>query len=225
MVQPLMILGMADVHDHIEALSAIRGLAADLIVCCGDLHNDSSAKLALPVAEALAGMGLPVLIVPGNMDPRQLSPGIWEQAGLKNIHQKSCRMGDHGFIGMGGMVLRNLKRLGDPDRYYHLEDEVYQSLARNYQHISDCSRKIVVTHQPPRGACDLLYNGLRSGSSGLCRFLEDYQPDLLLCGHIHEDRGEAVVGATKVVNVGEMRRGYGALIEVGDEIAVSWIEP
>ncbi|NYT02809.1 MAG: metallophosphoesterase [Methanosarcinales archaeon] len=216
---------MADVHDHISALSTIRDLDADLIAFCGDLHNDSQAEQARPVAEALAALGPVVLIVPGNMDPRHLAPGIWERAGLKNIHQTSYRQGGWGFIGLGGMVLRNPRRLGDPTRYYHLEEEVYNSLVRSCREIADCPGKVVVTHQPPWGACDLLYNGQRSGSTSLRRFIEEHQPDLVLCGHIHEDRGEALVGTTRVVNVGEMRKGYAALVELGDEIKVSWVEP
>jgi Icc-related predicted phosphoesterase len=60
---------------------------------------------------------------------------------------------------------------------------------------------------------------------GLRRFVEERQPDLLICGHIHEDRGEAKIGSTRIVNVGEMRRGYAAVIELDDEIEVEWIGP
>ena len=49
------------------------------------------------------------------------------------------------------------------------------------------------------------------------------QPHLLLCGHIHEARGESSIGSCRVVNVGELRRGFGALIEIGEEISVEWI--
>ncbi len=83
--------------------------------------------------------------------------------------------------------------------------------------------KIILSHQPPRGAQDTLYSGESSGSTGLCRFLEDFQPDLLLCGHIHEARGESLVGECRVVNVGEMRRGFAVMVEIGDEISVRWI--
>ena len=56
---------------------------------------------------------------------------------------------------------------------------------------------------------------------GLRRFIEERQPDLFICGHIHEDRGEAKIGSTKVINVGEMRRGYAAIIELNDVIVKS----
>ena len=71
----------------------------------------------------------------------------------------------------------------------------------------------------------MVYTGELTGSVSLLRFVEEYQPDLLLCGHIHEDRGEAQIGRTKIINAGEMRRGYAASIELNDEIRVQWIGP
>jgi Icc-related predicted phosphoesterase len=53
--------------------------------------------------------------------------------------------------------------------------------------------------------------------------VEEYPPDLLLCGHIHEARGTCFVGSTRLVNVGELRQGFAALIEIGEEITVNWI--
>jgi Icc-related predicted phosphoesterase len=81
-----------------------------------------------------------------------------------------------------------------------------------------------MTHQPPRGLRDRLYNGESSGCASLRLFLEDYQPQLLLCGHIHEDRGEASSGFTRILNVGELARGYAALIELGGVTKVEWID-
>ena len=71
----------------------------------------------------------------------------------------------------------------------------------------------------------MIYSGKRTGSVGIRRFVEERQPDLLICGHIHEDRGEAKIGSTKVVNVGEMREGYAAIIVLDDDIEVEWMEP
>ena len=135
-----------------------------------------------------------------------------------HLISRSCR-----FLGLGGMVAKDPRRLGDPARYYHRDEEVYLNLTEAYQQISGTRCKIVVVHQPPLGAQDRLYNGESSGSVCLRRFIEEYQPDLLLCGHIHEDRGECSVGSTRIINVGELRRGFAALIDLGEEIRVHWI--
>jgi len=221
--EPLRILGLADLHDRVEMLDRLKGIDADLIVFCGDLHNGGSRETACPAAFALASLGLPVLIVPGNMDHKDMVPDLWESAGLRVLHGSSFCYADLVFLGMGGIVAKDPRRLRDPARYYHRDDEVYETLVEAHQDIPGESIKIIVMHQPPRGAQDTLYNGKSSGSVSLRRFVEEYQPDLLLCGHIHEARGECFIGSTRIVNVGELRRGFATIIEIGEEITVNWI--
>jgi uncharacterized protein len=222
--RPLRILGLADLHDRIDMLSRMKGFLADFIVFCGDLHNGGSKESARPVALSLAGLGSPVLIVPGNMDHKDVVPDLWGQARLKMLHRSSCRRAGLGFLGMGGIVARDSRRLGDPARYYHQDGEVYETLAAVYPKIIDTEFKIIIVHQPPRGVQDTLYNGESSGSVSLRRFVEEYQPDLLLCGHIHESQGMGLIGKTRIVNVGELRRGCGAVIDIDDRIEVKFIQ-
>jgi len=223
MKEPLRILALADLHDRAEMLDRLKDIDCDLIALCGDLHNGSSRRVAEPVAAALAGLGRTVLIVPGNMDHKDVVPDLWQDFGFIMLHRSSFLMGDCGFIGMGGIVARDPRRPMDPSRYYHHDEEVYSALSEAYGKISEKRFKIVITHQPPREARDLLYSGEYSGSVGLRRFVEERQPDLLLCGHIHEDRGEAGIGHTRIINVGELRRGHGALIKLRDGLTVDWI--
>jgi len=220
----LRILGIADLHDHVEMLDALNDIDFDLIAFCGDLHNGSDRKRARPVAKALSELGTPVLIVPGNMDHKDVVSNLWSDVGLINIHGNSYRMGNYGFIGMGGMVVRNPSRVGDPSRYYYIDEDVYESLASSHQVISSLPHRVVITHQPPKNARDTIYTGEKTGSVSLRRFVVEYRPELLLCGHIHEDRGEAQIGSTKVVNVGEMRMGHAAMIEINEAIKVRWLE-
>jgi len=217
------IIALADLHDCWAMLDRLTGIDADLIAFCGDLHNGGSRETARPTALALREIGPPVLIVPGNMDHKDFVPDLWKETGFKMLHGSSLMWGEIGFIGLGGMVARDARRLGHPARYYHGDEEVYPILARCHQEIAEAKTRIILSHQPPRGVQDTLYNGESSGSLGLRRFLEDFQPHLLLCGHIHEARGESLVGVCRVVNVGEMRRGFAALIEISDDISVEWI--
>ncbi len=223
MKKPLRILGLADLHDNWTMLDKLKEIDADIIAFCGDLHNDSLREEARRTATALQNLGSNVLIVPGNMDRKDVVLDLWREAGFAVLHQSSFVSDDYGFLGMGGIVARNPLRLGDPAKFYHRDEDVYLSLAKTYPDISDAMFKIILTHQPPRDAQDTLYNGESSGSISLRRFVEEFQPQLLLCGHIHEDMGESQLGATKIVNVGELRRGYGALIRLGNEITVEWI--
>lgn len=218
------ILGMADLHGHAERLAGLEDLDADLIAFCGDLHNGGTPEEAVPVADALASLGPPALIVPGNMDPKGFVLDLWRDVGLKVMHARSCRSGEIGFVGFGGMAIPDPVRISNPKRFYLPMENAYESLSAANAKISGSSRKVVLSHQPPRGACDVVYSGETVGCVSLRRYIDDFCPDLLICGHIHEDRGIAELGKTTVVNVGEMRQGYAALIELGERIKVEWIE-
>jgi Icc-related predicted phosphoesterase len=225
MDHPLRIIGVADLHGHADQLFKLKNSEADLIAFCGDLHNSGTLKEARPVAEALASLGPPVLIVPGNMDPKGFALDLWQEAGLTVLHGKSCLFEEIGFMGFGGMAINNPMRIGDLNRFYLSEEDVYKSLANANLQISGLPRRVVLSHQPPRGVRDAVYSGEAVGCIGLRRFVDDFYPDLLICGHIHEDRGQAQVGPTTVVNVGELRRGFASFIELGEKIKIKWIEP
>jgi Icc-related predicted phosphoesterase len=63
---------------------------------------------------------------------------------------------------------------------------------------------IVVSHCPPSGILDLNY-GIRAYR----KYLEKFEPDIWICGHIHEHGGESKqVGKTTVYNVAAMDRDY-----------------
>jgi Icc-related predicted phosphoesterase len=231
----LKILAIADLHDRWRQLELVKSLikgsdlVPDLIAVCGDMHDGGSLDQTRRTAQALAdlsrledGIEIPVLIVPGNTDPREHAEGVWEEMGFSILHSTSCTVKGFGFAGMGGIVPRDQRRIGDPRRYYFGDEEVYQLLSEAYRKISGLERKVVLTHQPPRGVQDTLYNGQDSGGRGLKRFLEDFRPELLICGHIHEARGEGRLGNTVVANAGELRQGSFAVIEIAEKTEVFW---
>jgi Icc-related predicted phosphoesterase len=54
------------------------------------------------------------------------------------------------------------------------------------------------------------------GSSVIRTFIEREQPDLVLCGHIHESRGVDEIGETQIVNPGPVAEGHYAVVDVDD---------
>lgn len=59
---------------------------------------------------------------------------------------------------------------------------------------------IIVAHTPPIGAGDILYNGSHCGSRAVRNWIEEVQPKIWLCGHIHENNSVTVIGETYVFN-------------------------
>jgi Icc-related predicted phosphoesterase len=87
--------------------------------------------------------------------------------------------------------------------------------------VKDCGVTIFCPHAPPKGtACDRLRSGEHVGSAVLRPFIEREQPDVVLCGHIHESRGSDEIGRTQIVNPVASADGHFALINVIDEITV-----
>jgi Icc-related predicted phosphoesterase len=73
---------------------------------------------------------------------------------------------------------------------------------------------ILVVHGPPFGFGDLTVRGRRTGSPSLTRRIEEIQPKLVVCGHIHEGRGMYRLGKTLVVNVSQVDARYQPLPEI-----------
>ncbi len=181
---------------------------------CGDLHDGGSEREAMPVIEALGDLGPSILIVPGNMDPRGFAVRLWENAGFSVLHKRSLYVMGTGFAGLGCVGTSDPRMWRDERWCYHSDDEVYISIKEAFEKISPFGRRVLVTHQPPRGILDRAFDGEATGSLGLRKFIEEFQPDLLFCAHIHEARGEARIGRTLAVNPGEMRKGLFALVDL-----------
>ena len=68
--------------------------------------------------------------------------------------------------------------------------------------------KILVAHCPPyQTAIDRIHSGLHVGSHSVRSFIETYQPDLCISGHIHEAPGEDTIGRTHLINPGMLAQG------------------
>ncbi|WP_336248403.1 hypothetical protein [Methanothrix soehngenii] len=79
------------------------------------------------------------------------SLNLSEKAGLVVLHRSSFRHKEYGFLGMGGMIARDPRRPGDPNRYYHRDDEVYSVLEKAYQEVAGTRAKIVIVHRAHPG--------------------------------------------------------------------------
>ncbi len=85
------------------------------------------------------------------------------------------------------------------------EDEVLENLLLNFKAIEEVKFKVHLSHIPPSGTKigDASPFEFIGGSKAVRSFLDNFNPDLSLVGHIHESRGlEEIVNKTRVVNVG-----------------------
>lgn len=67
---------------------------------------------------------------------------------------------------------------------------------------------ILLLHGPPHGLGDRTKRGDHTGSPSLVTRIEEVQPKLVICGHIHEARGEYQLGPSRIVNVSQLDLRY-----------------
>lgn len=208
---------IVDVHGRFDAVvDVVRSLGTvDALVIGGDLTNAGSpadAERAIALWRPLAPT---LLAVAGNMDSPSIDATLVELG--VSLDGRGVVLGDvglHGVSGSGPTPLSTPHELPD--------DELGRRAAAGAAAIDGCRVRIFCPHSPPRGtACDRLASGAHVGSPALRAFVEREQPDLVLCGHIHEARGEDEIGRTRIVNPGPALAGHCALVEIGDELAVT----
>ena len=175
----------------------------DAVILCGDIA-DSSMNI-----EGMIGpfkeLKKPVMFVPGNHESPIMGEFIATKYEIINLQGYSARIRDKekeiGFLGCGG---------ADIGFNFTSEDDMEKYLRNGWNSIRNCGKKILVTHIHPKGS-EVEKEFGWAGSESLRKFIEKYQPDLHLNGHIHEAEGfESRIGNTLSLSIGSK----GKIIEI-----------
>jgi hypothetical protein len=213
----LRIAYVVDVHDRFDAVP--RAMAAigdvDLLVVGGDITTAGTPDEAALAIESWRPLAPRLLAVAGNMDSRAIDA---------RLVQLGVSLDGHG-VAIGGVgVLGASAAPHSPLRTPHeiAEDELERRLESGWAEVEQCRVTVCCPHAPPHGtACDRLRNGAHVGSTAVRRFVERAQPDVVLCGHIHESRGLDSIGASRIANPGPVAAGHYAVVEVGETVTVT----
>jgi Icc-related predicted phosphoesterase len=201
--QYMKIVSFGDIHMTIGQMNkiAVELASADLIILSGDLTNFGGAAETEQVINAARCYCPQVLALPGNVDrPEVLDFLSSEQLSL---HGQSRRLGQLGLFGCGGS---NITPFHTPLEY--TDEELGALLADAYVQVRDTPLQLMVCHTPPYATLlDRLTNGTPVGSPAVRQFIEQYQPQVCITGHIHESPGVDHVGHTKIVNAGPFASG------------------
>ena len=200
----LRILAAGDIHGDTGLAEKLAERAqkenCDLVILCGDLTmmEKSTENIIGPFVKRKEK----VLLIPGNHETVATADFLADLYGVKNIHGYSVKYKDVGLFGCGGANIG----------MHQLEEkEIYDLLKKGFDKIKYLQKKIMVTHVHPEGTKMEKFTKFFPGSSGVKKAIEKFQPDILLCSHVHEAEGiEEKVGKTKVINVGKK----GKIIEI-----------
>jgi uncharacterized protein len=188
------ILAFSDLHRDLDQAAVLveKSAQADLVAGVGDFA--SVHKGLDETIDALAAITAPTILVPGNNETedalREAASG-WESAQV--LHAQSASFDGVEVFGLGGGIPTT-----PWDWSFDLdEDEAAAALATCP---SGC---VLLVHAPPHGHVDASSTGKRLGSTAILEAIERCEPQLTLCGHIHDQWGtESQAGPTRILNLG-----------------------
>ncbi len=213
------ILVASDLHGSEQAALEIRSgslkYKAKLVVLCGDITHFGDITQATRLLEKASSSSIPIVYVPGNCDP----PVLADLKDLVNIYNIHGRIHLIDGICLGGVGGAPPSPFNTP---FELNEKgIRQVLDSISSELKSCARTILVSHSPPAGtSLDQTQLGIHVGSRSVREFIERVQPDLVLCGHIHESLGKDILGRSVMVNPGSARHGSYAVLDLADEIQV-----
>jgi len=172
----------------------------DLVILCGDMTeaDEKTDNLIGPFLK----YGKKVLLVPGNHESLATADFLSQAYGIKNLHGYGIKLIDPhhkdkqiGLFGCSGVNI-GIHQITDK--------EAYDLLQRGHRYIKDANFKIMVSHVHPSGTKMEKFTQFFEGSKAIRRAVEKFQPDIMLCSHVHEAEGlEEKIGKTRVINVGQ----------------------
>jgi Icc-related predicted phosphoesterase len=201
------ILAVADEIDETLYGEKLTRLRPDIVLSCGDLPFDYLEYL-------VSRLDVPLLYVPGNHDPSlRLQDSTWSPLqfdaqvsgpdGCENIDGRIIEVRGLRVAGLGG----SLRYKAGPNQYsqvqmrwraLNLEFRARLKRVRNRRKLD-----ILVTHAPPFGFAEAK-DSAHVGFAAFHRLIQNFQPLLLVHGHIHpygRSQPELRAGVTRVVNV------------------------
>lgn len=207
------ILAMGDIHGQCQNIfKYLQKNEVDLIILTGDITHFGPAKLGEDILNEICAYNIPTLAIPGNCDQTCIFGEI-ENSNAINIHDKTLIIKNIGICGFGGS---NITPFDTPLEF--AEVQIYQELEKLMKQIEDQEIKILVTHAPPYDTkADLLPSGEHVGSESVRKIIEEFQPSLNICGHIHESKTIEELGNTIIVNPGESSKGFASIIEINEK--------
>lgn len=196
------IIAFGDIHEHTENISRIKGLAnADCVIITGDITNYDGKNKAKTILDLIYTYNSRIYAQAGNLDQQEVNDYL-DELGI-NLHANGFIRQNTGIFGVGGS---NPTPFNTPLEFS--ESRIEQFLQKGYEKIKHLPVKIMVAHAPPINTkVDIVGNAVHVGSVSVRKFIETFQPQVCLTGHIHESVGTDTIGNTIILNPGMLKDG------------------
>jgi hypothetical protein len=191
------IAGLTDLHGKIVNFNKILLYNPDIIVISGDItHFGRNLRIIDYLKCIMEKEGIEVLTVPGNCDTKNTIDKL-NNVGI-NIDEKLVNIDSVKFVGLGGS---NKTPFNTPNEY--TEEELlakFKNATKNVKKELLLNNFIFITHAPPKNTMADRVNNCNVGSKAVRKIIEEYQPSLVICGHIHESRCIDKIKNSYIVN-------------------------
>lgn len=182
------LLVLADIHDEavvLEKLEAHKKENADYVLIAGDTTNNSTSFM-VDVLEMFPN----AFVIPGNNESKNVLEILHK---AKNYaHEKRFELKEgYNLVGLG---FSNPTPFHTPGEMK--DDAIYEKLSK----LKIDEKTILLVHAPPYGLLDEI-KGNHVGSQAIRKIIEERQPYMVFCGHLHEVIGVDRLGKTLIVNV------------------------
>lgn len=187
------ILAFSDLHlsESRAATLVAASVEADLVIGAGDFCN---VRQGLDAAMALlSGIRAPMVVTPGNAESADELRAA-ALPGTTVLHGEGCEIAGLRLFGLG---------YGVPvTPFGSWSCDLSEAEAAALLAACDAA-DILITHSPPKGVADRTSGGVSVGSTAIRDAIARVQPQLALCGHVHDCWGETgQIGGSHVVNLG-----------------------
>jgi Icc-related predicted phosphoesterase len=203
-------LCFSDLHRTVSAAAQLAERAVaervDVMLSAGDLAIDFVHSPLL--YEALARAGKPVFCVPGNHDGVATYDSSLAAVGFTDIDGRALELGGVVFAGWGYRWAEPAPAApgwrDPPPSYPGRRPDPELGETRALVAGADPRRTVLVSHLPPWGVrVARTASGDDLGDRHLRRWVNEFQPAAVVCGHVHLPRPMVSrVGNTLVVNGG-----------------------
>lgn len=212
-------LVISDLHGNVDVLDKLDSefKNVDGVLFAGDFAECFNTPTGKPALEALCKKHEVIFSVLGNCD----EPSFSEELDNNDINVEKSLVFHQGIaiIGSGGGTKFTGKTPNEREEDEIISDfNILDSSESDLENQGKWDNLIVISHNPPKDTkCDAVNEELHAGSALFRKFIEDKQPLVVVCGHIHEGRGVDSIGNTSIVNPGPLCEGSYGIMNISSE--------
>ncbi len=201
--QDFLWIALGDIHDDVSRLDQIPELPhAHGVIVTGDMTFDGGVKQAERVLFAIQERNPNILAQIGNMDRGEVTS--WLQENNWNLHTEVRQLNTE--VCIFGVGASTFTPFGTPSEFP--ESHFAEWLENSWKKARTFKKQILISHNPPKDTlCDVIGNGAHVGSTSVRDFIVENQPDICICGHIHEACNMDTLGRTIIINPGDFSSG------------------